>query len=302
MRSPFICLAALIVTVSSIALSGAAGTFAATASTATGTLTMASDPGDWVGQGQQFSFATPEDTFTVGGKPHGFGIDVPDASGLPNWSLRFEMPLGRTLAPGVYTDAQLIADDTHPGIRIEGEGRGCGTGTFGSFTVLEAEFGPYGYLEHVHATFEQHCDGAAPALRGELDAYAPTPPPPVEVHVTVDDNANLDRGDGKVTLHGTVSCSALIVAHVNASMSQQTKKGVASAASDALYIPECSPTPQPWQVTLLSSTPVRFAPGTLQATADAQVMDDWYSAWSQNDPVIYATDHAQKTVTLNLGT
>jgi putative transposase len=33
-----------------------------------------------------------------------------------------------------------------------------------------------------------------------------------------------------------------------------------------------------------------------------KALDDWYSAWSQNDPVIYATDHAQKTVTLNLGT
>jgi hypothetical protein len=302
MHKPLIRLVAFSAAVCSIALGGAAETFADTASLSSGTLTMTSDTGDWVGQGQQFSFATPQNTMSVGGGVHGFGADVPDANGLPNWSLRFGVPLGQTLAPGVYYDAQLFEDETHPRIDVAGEHRGCGAGTFGSFTVLAAEFGPYGYLLHVHATFEQHCDGAAPALRGELNAYAPTPPPPVEVHVTLDEEAGLDRGDGRVTLHGTVRCSTLIVAHVNASISQQTKKGPASAESGVLYIPECSPTPQRWDATLVSSTAFRFGPGTLQATADGQVMDDWYSAWFQNQPVIYATDHAQKTVALKPGT
>ena len=303
MRQSFIRVVAVILAASSMALASAANTFADTpSSTSSGTLTMTSDAGDYLGQGRQFSFATPQDTMSVGGGPHGFGANIADSAGMSNWWLHFEMPLDQTLAPGVYADAQLVADETHPGMSIEGEYRGCGTGTVGSFTVLAAEFGPYGYLKHIHATFEHHCDGAAAALRGELDAYAPTPPPPIEVHVTLDDEAGLDRSDGKVTLHGTVACSTLIVAHVNASISQQTKKGPASAASDVLYIPECSPTPQRWETTLRSSTAARFGPGTLQATADAQVMDDWYSAWWQNNPVIYATDQAQKTVALNPGT
>jgi hypothetical protein len=302
MRQPYVRLLALMLGVGSLLLAGAPSTYAETAATSSGTLTIASEPGDWVGQGQQFAFATPGDVMTVGGSPHGFGIDVADGAGLPDWSLRFEMPLGQTLAPGTYGDAQMVADESHPGIRIEGEHRGCGSQTGGRFTVLAAELGPYGYLLHVHATFEQYCDGATAALRGEVDAYAPTPATPVETHVTVDDTAMLDRGDGRVTLSGTIRCSTLIVAHAFVSVTQQTKKGPASASPVDLYIPECSTAPQPWRATLVSSTPVRYAPGTLEATADAQVQDEWYSAWSQNQPVIYATDHVQRLVTLKPGT
>ena len=142
MSQPFIRLVALIVAVSSMALAGAATTLADTSSTSSGTLTITSDPLDWVGQGQQFSFATPQNTMTAGGGLHGFGADVMDSNGSPNWSLRFGVPLGQTLAPGVYSNAQLFEDQTHPRIDIAGEHRGCGTGTFGSFRVLAAEFGP----------------------------------------------------------------------------------------------------------------------------------------------------------------
>jgi hypothetical protein len=50
---------------------------------------------------------------------------------------------------------------------ISGDGRGCNEDN-GSFTVLEASYGPDGTVNSFDATFVQHCEGETPALRGEI--------------------------------------------------------------------------------------------------------------------------------------
>ena len=51
---------------------------------------------------------------------------------------------------------------------MDGNGHGCNTLT-GSFTISQALFSPVdGSLQHLSATFVQHCEGRPAALRGSL--------------------------------------------------------------------------------------------------------------------------------------
>src|SRR3989442_11123081 len=68
-----------------------------------GSLTMASDPGDWVGSGSSYSLSTPGDTFFA----HSDGTTVDLRVG--SWMLRFAAPAGEPLVPGTYTSALRAA-------------------------------------------------------------------------------------------------------------------------------------------------------------------------------------------------
>jgi hypothetical protein len=302
MRQPPIRLTALFLALGAIALAGATTSPAGMTPATSGSLVMSSDPGDYIGQGREYAFSTPGDTISFGGG-HGGNFIAQVSSANGDWSVVLSPPSYQTLVPGVYTDVLPIADDTHPSMSISGEARGC-TPT-GTFTVLEATYGTYGYTERFHATFEQHCDGLVPALRGEIDLVAPPAPPAVVLNVSIDSAATIDRSDGKVNLHGTLTCSLqgtpslLELATVDVALSQKTKKGVASA-SGRVWINECSATPQPWQIPLVSSTTARFSAGNSQLSADATAPDDWWTLWNQNIP-INAKAHAEATVDLRPG-
>ena len=57
---------------------------------------------------------------------------------------------------------------------MSGNGRGCNTLT-GSFTIKQISFSRVdGSLDRLLATFEQHCEGATPALGG---SWSTAPPP-----------------------------------------------------------------------------------------------------------------------------
>src|SRR5205814_471376 len=74
---------------------------------------------------------------------------------------------------------------------VVGDGRGCNT-LAGSFQVLQVTYGAGNTIAAFDATFEQHCEGAVPALRGEIrynanvvvNLTAPT-------HLTALENQNL---------------------------------------------------------------------------------------------------------------
>jgi hypothetical protein len=82
--------------------------------------------------------------------------------------------LGIPMQPGVYLNAQRadFAAPGHPGLDVGFQNRGCNTLT-GNFTVQTAQFilgGPGGtaVVDRFAATFEQHCEGATPALFGSF--------------------------------------------------------------------------------------------------------------------------------------
>ena len=60
---------------------------------------------------------------------------------------------------------------------MSGNGRGCNQLT-GSFTVDHAHYTDNEEMRSITISFEQHCEGATPALRGTLSYRAPDPDAP----------------------------------------------------------------------------------------------------------------------------
>ncbi len=137
-------------------------------------LSFVSDPGDYIGQGttQHHSLATMKFTARADSVAT-IQIETLPGAGFVRWNLGLETPSGQQLLPGTYSNATRYPFNAPgvPGLSFSGDGRGCNTLT-GSFVVLEADYGPGGEVFRFHATFEQHCEGAVPALRGEIRIVA----------------------------------------------------------------------------------------------------------------------------------
>src|SRR5205823_5081876 len=136
---------------------------------------------------------------------------------------------------------------------------------------------------------EQHCDGASPALRGEVQVTNPPPPPPIAAHLTVDDTAQLARGGAAV--HGTISCSrepdpdqSTIVLDV----SEPTKSGDRTGAI-VLGLGSCPATPVAWSVTVPPSDPKSpFVKGTATVHAVPRLRDLFCGNFVEADSVTAA--------------
>jgi hypothetical protein len=131
-------------------------------------LTMQSDSGDYIGQGQTYSYTPADGTFSV---TAGSGIQV--SFSAPNlthwWYLQFAAADGAPLTQGTYTNAMRwpFQSAGFPGLSVYGDGRGCNTLT-GDFQILQLTYDASGNVASFDATFTQHCEGMVPALRGEI--------------------------------------------------------------------------------------------------------------------------------------
>ena len=148
------------------------------ASTATATvssLKLNSEPGDYVGQGQQLFVGATDGSF---GLDLGFslpGVLLKVEAPGNSWFLQFSGPYGGLLQVGVYSAvARWPFNGSQPGLSVYGNSRGCNTVT-GSFEVKEAVYDVDYKIVSFWATFEQHCEGLAPALRGEIRYNAHVP-------------------------------------------------------------------------------------------------------------------------------
>ena len=266
-----------------------------------GTLTMTSDPGDWLGGGQSYSFATPDASFLTHGDALYFdGNYVRVWMNAPNdwWDLEFQAPTGQRLASGVTYSGAVRGPQSSPPpgdlprMDVFGDGRGCNT-LVGSFTVHDVVYGPYGYLQRLHVSFEDHCEGADPALRGELDVTAPPAPPAQDVHVTVEPGGVVVRPGGGAFVHGTISCAVPYSAYVDVSVNEQTKKGVVSGTAWSVPVDCPGPTPTAWSATVRSDSGASFAAGSAQVTASTGAFDATYTQYLGQNPVyVYASQTA----------
>ena len=130
-------------------------------------LTVHSDPGDYIGGGVDQTWTPADGTFTAAHSP---GLTTISFNGGPtNWTLDFAAPSGAELTAGPYEGAIRFPfqSPSTPGLSVSGSGRGCNTLT-GRFDVLEAVYAPDGTVERFAADFEHHCEGGAPALRGSV--------------------------------------------------------------------------------------------------------------------------------------
>jgi hypothetical protein len=145
-------------------------------SVATGSLSFSGPAGEYITQGESESFSTSNgDPLVVSSATGEVGVQV-FISATEWWTLEFDVPGSSVLAPGTYNNATRYPfNTTGPGLTLYGNGRGCNTLT-GSFTVIDAVFGPQGYVQKFDATFVQHCEGATLAASGEVHISNPPPP------------------------------------------------------------------------------------------------------------------------------
>jgi hypothetical protein len=161
----------------------------------TGTVTFRCDTGETMCRGKTSYSTSKGDTVSISslersdaGNNSTVAIGV-RPSGMESgwdWDITIDAPgkpgqpiAGRpeALVPGTYTEAHRWPfNGMGPGLDVNGFGQGCNELT-GSFTITKAVFGPGGYVQAFNATFVQHCEGAAPALRGEIRISNPPAPP-----------------------------------------------------------------------------------------------------------------------------
>lgn len=141
----------------------------AAASTPQTFLTLNSQPGDYIGQGVTETFTPADGTFSVSNTSDSVSISFNTATYSQFWSLDFGSPTTVKFGDGEYDRAQRTAfrSPTRSGIDVNGDGRGCNTDT-GRFLVSDFALNPDGTIARLAIDFEQHCEGATPALYGSF--------------------------------------------------------------------------------------------------------------------------------------
>ena len=129
-------------------------------------LAVSSQPGDFIGGGAQYLFTLSDAVFTPSNSANVVTFRINNGDG---WDTDFAGPTTARLGIGDYENAQRwpFQPAGTPGLSVDGEFRGCNTLT-GNFHVLKAGYTSSNVLQSFSANFEQHCEGAAPALFGWL--------------------------------------------------------------------------------------------------------------------------------------
>jgi hypothetical protein len=145
-----------------------------------------SEPGDYIGQGQELTVTPADGNFSVFRNfQNGVSLQInnstyPNPSTFLFWYADFAAPFTGELTPGVYEKAIRFPFnvDAEPGLSISGDGRGCNMLT-GRFEVLEAIYDSLsGDVISFAADFEQHCEAAtAPAMFGSIRINSDVPLP-----------------------------------------------------------------------------------------------------------------------------
>jgi hypothetical protein len=157
-------------------------------------LTLQSQPGDFIGQGMNFDLTYPQpgDQFFFvtlnstlpSGQPTNVSFILGRVTGGSDNTFAIldfgTNQLGVPLTPGTsYDNAQreAFAQPGHPGLDVSFQNRGSNTLT-GNFTIKDLTYTTNpgtGALQLLtfDATFEQHSEGAAPALFGEIQFNEP---------------------------------------------------------------------------------------------------------------------------------
>jgi hypothetical protein len=161
-------------------------------------LTLQSQPGDFIGQGQteDIIYTPTNSTFfsaqiltglDVSGQPAFLRFDFGTVTGSNSTNTFSTLDfatneLNLPFQPGIYTNAMRASFATagHPGLDVTFQNRGSNTLT-GSFTVNSVSFflnsSNVEQIGSLDVNFEQHSEGATPALFGRLVYFASVPEP-----------------------------------------------------------------------------------------------------------------------------
>ncbi|MBC7994657.1 MAG: hypothetical protein H7Z15_15615 [Rhizobacter sp.] len=138
---------------------------------------LQSDGGDFIGAGRTATYTQAEAALRVSVSN---GLLQVGVGGDDDWTGDFQaMNSLSTLQPGLYSGLQRYPfhNPTLGGLSWSGNGRGCNTLT--GWFVIDSITYAGNALASVDLRFEQHCEGGAAALRGQIHWVAgdPTAPP-----------------------------------------------------------------------------------------------------------------------------
>ncbi|MCP4492203.1 MAG: hypothetical protein GY820_33575 [Gammaproteobacteria bacterium] len=136
------------------------------------TIELVSDPGDYIGQGQSYSYDDNNASITYSRNyDNGITVSINNLPGDPSllWTFNLAAPGNAEIQPGVYEGAERFPFQgiENPGLSFTGNGRGCNT-LEGSFEVYDVTYDGGGDVTALSVSFEQHCGGNVPALRGTI--------------------------------------------------------------------------------------------------------------------------------------
>jgi hypothetical protein len=216
-------------------------------------LTLNSQPGDFVGGGITQTFTPGDGTFTVGADIGGAAVSFHTPDFSSSWDLIFGPPKSETFRQGEYEGAQnFFGLPTAPLMAVGGDHRGCNVIT-GRFLVSELALAPDGTLQRLAIDFEQHCEGAQPALFGSVRFNSDVPVLP---RLSVGDATVLKGNVGTNDATATVSLSMLSTQLVT--VHYKTAKGTALPGKD--YVAKAGK--------------VTFLPGTTSQTITIPIIGD----------------------------
>jgi hypothetical protein len=134
-----------------------------------GKLAFVSDPGDYIGGGQDRAFDLDRSNFSVG-LNFDAGVSGFFMTDTDFWGVDFAAPDGTPLAVGSYDDAVRFPfqGPGQPGLDFIYDGAGCNV-LSGSFDVTAIESDPIDGNPTLFKThFVQHCENVAPALTADV--------------------------------------------------------------------------------------------------------------------------------------
>ncbi|QLQ39355.1 hypothetical protein [Micromonospora robiginosa] len=246
----------------------------------TWSFSVVGEPGDPITAGNSYSYSSA--TTTPGDETSASGWNAQQfqmiSSNYPDgtWYLGLTAPAALKAGDAYQNVGQPDYENHQAGISLYNDGwnRSCARST-GSFTVLDAAWGPFDYVERFDATFEIRCEGATGGLRGEVHISNPPPVPAQEVTLTVDPAATVNS-KGVATIRGTVTCTRAETIDVGGDLTQQQRKaGLVRGRYDIQVA--CVPGQAvPWSATTYPAD-VRFERGTAQAVTEVPVRDFEYS-------------------------
>jgi len=141
-------------------------------------LYYSSQPGDYIGQGQEVRFTGADGSFSVNTYSNAIRTNFITPGWTHSWFLNIGTADGAVLQAGAYEAAQRFPSAGHPQLDFWGDGRGCNTLT-GRFDVLEIVRDASGAVTQLAVNWEQHCNGIVPALFGQIRYNSDVPVVPI---------------------------------------------------------------------------------------------------------------------------
>jgi hypothetical protein len=266
---------------------------------ASGTFTMTGDPGDPITGGATYSYdVAAGDRMSIHhGDQHYVALSIAGANG-DTWSMALTAPTGQQLAVGSYPNATNLPNSTGgAGVDVFTGGRGCYTTAEGSFVIADVSFGPGDYVERLDATFEMHCVGAEPALRGRVVIGNPPPPTPLEFTLTTAAEGVFSKLNGTATVHGTVECNADTTVGIHGQVTQVKKRVIIRGRFYGEVDCVAGETAQ-WSGTADSTDATPFQKGKVDVTGSAGATDPYYDGeiWVELVPTTVTLTRARPVV------